>query len=284
MLKQRLLTVAILLPFFIWGVLSLSVPHFSLLMAAFMVMGSWEWGTLMGIQKTVLRVAYSFVIASLMGLVWVGQQIGYNLGQPILIASAIWWVVAVYLVISYPRHMSTWGAPSASFFIGVLVLVPTWVALVSLKSHSEYGGLLVMTVFLLIWAADTGAYFAGRKFGKTKLAPRVSPGKSWEGVAGGLLLVALVVTVLVAQFNLSDNISMPAWIFFGIALLTVAVSVLGDLAESMFKRRVGVKDSGKLLPGHGGMLDRIDSVTAATPVFVLCMAYTLDFPFLQHGV
>jgi len=283
-LKQRLLTVAILLPFFVWGVLSLSVSHFSLLIAAFMILGSWEWTTLMGVKKTVFRVLFSLAIAGLMGLVWMGQKMGYNLGQPILTASAIWWIVAVYFVVNYPRHTATWGATSISFLIGILVLVPTWVALVSLKSHSEFGGLLVMTVFLLIWAADTGAYFAGRKFGKNKLAPSVSPGKSWEGVAGGLLLVALVVAVLVGQLDLSENILMPAWVFFAIALFTVAVSILGDLAESMFKRRVGVKDSGKLLPGHGGVLDRIDSVTAATPIFVLCLGYSVDFPFLQQGI
>jgi phosphatidate cytidylyltransferase len=282
-LKQRLLTAAILLPLFIWAVLSLSLSQFALLIAVFVLIGSWEWTTLMGIKRFPVRIIFSTMVAIVLGLVWFGQQSVYNLGSYILLASAVWWLFALYFVISYPRRTALWSASWLGFLIGGLILIPTWVALVSLKSHVLHGGILVISLFVLIWAADSGAYFAGRKFGKTKLAPSVSPGKSWEGVAGGLLLVVLVVIILLSQTSMQTTVSMPMWLFVGIALLTVMVSILGDLAESMFKRRVGVKDSGKLLPGHGGVLDRIDSVTAAAPAFVLCMNYSVDFPFLQQG-
>jgi phosphatidate cytidylyltransferase len=148
----------------------------------------------------------------------------------------------------------------------LIVLIPTWLAVVALHESGEQGPLLVMYLLSLIWVADSGAYFSGRAWGKRKLAPSVSPGKSWEGVGGGALL-SLAYAVGAAQvLGLPGN----QWpLFVVLSLVTVLFSVLGDLTESMFKRHAGIKDSGTLLPGHGGVLDRIDSVTAAAPVFVV---------------
>ena len=142
----------------------------------------------------------------------------------------------------------------------MLVLIPAWLALVRL--HAQ-GPALMLFLLLLVVAADIGAYFAGRHFGRNKLAPRVSPGKTWEGVMGGVVGAAVVALVGVSIFHVS------AAPFIGLSLVTVLASVVGDLTESLFKRHAGVKDSGSLLPGHGGVLDRVDSVTAAAPIFLV---------------
>jgi phosphatidate cytidylyltransferase len=140
------------------------------------------------------------------------------------------------------------------------VLVPAWLALVVLHEHAPQ---LVLLLILLVVAADVGAYFGGRKFGRHKLAPAVSPGKTWEGVAGGLVAAMLMATAGIYWLHLTP---LP---FFALSALVVVASIVGDLTESMFKRHAGLKDSGSLLPGHGGVLDRVDSVTAAAPFFLI---------------
>jgi len=149
--------------------------------------------------------------------------------------------------------------------IGFLVLIPAWVAMVGMKAHPQ-GNLLIFMLFLLVWGADIGAYFTGKRFGRKKLIPQVSPGKTREGVLGGLAVCVLVAI----GFAISSELSMGATLaLLLLALVTGMVSVLGDLFESMFKRERGIKDSGRILPGHGGILDRIDSLTAAAPIFLL---------------
>jgi phosphatidate cytidylyltransferase len=151
---------------------------------------------------------------------------------------------------------------------GVMLLVPMWVALINL--HSDYGGEYFLLLMLLIWGADSGAYFVGRVFGKHKLAPKVSPGKSVEGVIGGVIFAVVIMLIFLQYQNIAiDN-------YFGYLLLAIVVtsiSVLGDLYESLFKRISGFKDSGNILPGHGGILDRIDSLTAAAPFFLLGLSF-----------
>jgi phosphatidate cytidylyltransferase len=154
--------------------------------------------------------------------------------------------------------------------IGVLVLVPAWVSLQQLKTYDQSNFLILLLMFL-IWGADIGAYFAGRAFGNKKLAPAVSPGKSWAGLYGGLLTAALIViTMTFASGDLQFD-SALWWQFFATCMLVTLISVLGDLSESMFKRFRGIKDSSNLLPGHGGILDRIDSLVAAGPVYALLL-------------
>ncbi|MEM9056937.1 MAG: phosphatidate cytidylyltransferase, partial [Pseudomonadota bacterium] len=149
---------------------------------------------------------------------------------------------------------------------GLLVLVPAWVILVRVHASEVLGPGWLLFVFAVVWAADTGAYFVGKAFGHSRLAPRVSPGKTWEGVGGGLGLAGIVAAVGAWAFGV------PALPFIGICIATALVSIVGDLTVSMFKRHAGVKDSGRLFPGHGGILDRIDSITAAAPVFALGLA------------
>jgi phosphatidate cytidylyltransferase len=266
MLKQRLLTAAILVPLVVWGILRLPTEYLAMVLALFVLQGAWEWTGLMKISGSVKRGLYVLVVAAgLLGSWWLLRGDSSNwMAVPVL--SLFWWLLAIALVLQFPGAASRWSSSVAQFVIGLIVLIPTWLAVVALHESGEQGPLLVMYLLSLIWVADSGAYFSGRAWGKRKLAPSVSPGKSWEGVAGGALL-SLVYALGAAQvLGLPGN----QWpLFVVLSLVTVLFSVLGDLTESMFKRHAGIKDSGTLLPGHGGVLDRIDSVTAAAPVFVV---------------
>jgi phosphatidate cytidylyltransferase len=170
-----------------------------------------------------------------------------------------WWLVA-FLWLALRAQA---GGPRAAAVAGFLVLVPAGIGLSDLVRLQPNGRLLLLYLLVLIASADVGAYFGGRLFGRHKLAPQVSPGKTWEGLVAGMLAAA---GVAVAGASIFD---MPFWPWLLLCLLVAIVSVIGDLTESMFKRHVGLKDSGRLLPGHGGLLDRIDSLTAAAPTFLL---------------
>lgn len=266
MLKTRIITALILAPIAIVGIFFLPPLGFALFTGAIITLGAWEWANLSGIEGQGGRVAYAAVVAGVLyGLLNVPAV-------AVLWLALVWWFVSFLLVRSYPAGSAGWGSVPARAIMGLLVLLPAWVGL----NHLRTGGLdfgtvsnslwAILYVFCVVWVADIGAYFAGRAFGKAKLAPRVSPGKSWAGVWGGLVAVgvfALLVSLIVSA-------SVPETIFLILAsLATGLVSVLGDLLESMLKRFRGVKDSSQLLPGHGGIMDRIDSLTVAIPVFAL---------------
>ena len=218
--------------------------------------GVWEWA---GFAKLPLlgRAGYTALFAAAMALGWsrFGDQ-----GLAVLLAAALaWWLFALVLVLRFPRTFSTTFVVLA----GIVVLLPSWALLVSLHAEGSLGAALAFTLLLIVWAADVGAFVFGRWLGRTKLAPAVSPGKTWEGVSGGLLAAGLTAAAAAAWLEL------PALQLVALGVATALISVLGDLTQSMFKRNVGLKDSGKLLPGHGGVLDRIDSLTAAVPAFVV---------------
>jgi len=270
MLKQRVITALILAPLFVWGVIALPTTYISLLFALMISVGAAEWVRLMGEPPAMKKYPFIALIWILMvASAWASQHT--MLFYLLLSVSALWWCYAVWLLQRYSAHVLQCGAQGkvtqfslpALPVIGIVLLVPTWIAMVVLHSVSPYWLLLMM---VLIWSADTGAYFAGRAFGKRKLAPQVSPGKSWEGVAGAM---AMTVVVSLVGGVLLDVSGVALFGLVILALITVAFSIVGDLMESLMKRRVGVKDSGTLLPGHGGVLDRIDSLTAAAPIFAL---------------
>jgi phosphatidate cytidylyltransferase len=173
--------------------------------------------------------------------------------------SMLWWAYAFAGILRFPVPI---GRPAA-LVSGVLVLLPAWVALVELLYTSVDGRKLLLLALATVWAADVGAYFAGRRYGRVKLAPRVSPGKTWEGVIGGIVCAALAAAAGAAILGHAVAPALP------LGMSVAAISVVGDLTVSMFKRNRGLKDSGNLFPGHGGVLDRVDSVTAAAPLFVL---------------
>jgi len=273
MLKQRLLTAAILVPLVVWGILRLPTPYLALVLALFIAQGAWEWTGFMKLKAIWLRVLYVLVVVLALACSWVFQLDSFLLSAgvdsdwlalPML--SLFWWLLAIAWVLTYPRTMQRYSSPAMLALIGLVILVPTWLAVVGLHASGAQGPMLVMYLLSLIWVADSGAYFGGRKWGKRKLAPSVSPGKSWEGVGSGAILSVAY------AFGAAQVLDLPGnqWLVFVVlSLVTVFFSVLGDLTESMFKRHAGMKDSGTLLPGHGGVLDRIDSVTAAAPVFVV---------------
>ena len=258
MLKQRIITALILLPLVLGAIFYLSSPWFALAIAIPVALGAWEWANIMGIEDSKARMPYVAGIVAGLLVVYL-----LNIGL-VLIVSCLWWAVAVWLVKSYPNEVERWQSRNTLGVIGVLVLVPAWWSLVVIQRQPD-GEWWLLYVMLLVWGADTGAYFVGRKFGKNKLAPSVSPGKSREGLWGGLAVTSVI--ALIVAFSTQASAQVGLIPFLLISLVAVMGSVYGDLAESMFKRHRGIKDSSQLLPGHGGILDRIDSITAAVPLF-----------------
>ncbi|WP_438283370.1 phosphatidate cytidylyltransferase [Pseudomonas alabamensis] len=263
MLKQRIITALILLPIALGGFFLLQGGDFALFIGLVVSLGAWEWARLAGLEAQPLRLAYAAVIAGALMVL----HLMPDLAPWVLGASVIWWGLATWLVLTYPRSSELWASAACRLLIGVLVLLPAWQGLILLK-HWSMGNWLILSVMVLVWAADIGAYFSGRAFGKRKLAPQVSPGKSWEGVYGGLA-VSLAIVVVVGLYR-DWSLGQVLIGVLGGALVVMA-SVIGDLTESMFKRRSGIKDSSNLLPGHGGVLDRIDSLTAAIPLFAVLL-------------
>ncbi|WP_298440490.1 phosphatidate cytidylyltransferase [uncultured Ferrimonas sp.] len=274
MLKQRVLTALMLLPLAVAAIFMLPLQQFAIVIAIVMALAGREWGAfvLPGVApaKLVFGAAIAAILAALMFFVpleslWLDGQLN-SVYQGITIAGALWWLVALGLVLTFPRSSTLWqpNAMLKSLF-GQLTILPCFTAMVALKGWvGDFDGAwLVLAVLLLVWGADTGAYFVGKAIGKNKLIPRVSPGKTREGLAGGMLVCALLSLV---AWQMVPNINAVEAIVLG--MVTGLASALGDLSESMFKRAAKIKDSGRLLPGHGGVLDRIDSVTAAMPVFV----------------
>ena len=263
MLKQRIITAAILLPIALIGFFVLEGLAFALFIGAVVVLGSWEWARLAGYEAQPVGVLYATAVALLL---W-GLYLVPSLASWLLSISVIWWLAATALVVTYPSSQRHWGGPAGSLLIGLLILLPAWQGLVLLKQWPQ-GNWLIVAVMVLVWAADIGAYAAGKAFGRRKLAPLVSPGKSWEGMIGGLF-TSLLITLLVGLYQ-SWTTRELVLALLGAALVVV-ISVVGDLTESMFKRSSGIKDSSQLLPGHGGVMDRIDSLTAAVPVFTVLL-------------
>ncbi len=254
-LRKRILTAVVLAVALLVIVLCLAPLWTVVLVSAGLLMGAWEWSGFLKLPTTALRAAYVGLIAVLCFAAWSFSVTAA--GRMLIMGVAlIWWCLALLWVSCAPHRVSTWSAALA----GILALVPAWLALVRLRVILAEGAQWVLFAFVLVWAADIGAYFAGRRFGRVHLAPQVSPGKTWEGVLGGVALSALIALLGAAWFHL------PKTIFLFLCLSAVAFSIVGDLTESMLKRYVGVKDSGTLFPGHGGVMDRIDSITAAAPV------------------
>lgn len=262
MLKQRVLTALVLAPVALAGIFLLPLAYFQWFILAIMIIAAWEWADLCHIEPQGFRWSYAMLVAA--ALIFIISIMSVPAHFTLLVACGFW-VAALLAVVRYPAGLGLWSPKVTRILMGVLVLVPTWQGLVLLKAIAPDGKLLLL-LMLLVWGADIGAYFAGRAWGKRKLAPAVSPGKTWAGLMGGVtcsLLIALGLSIY-WQLPMADLVSLML-----VCAVTVLASVLGDLFESMLKRHRGIKDSSQLLPGHGGVLDRIDSLTAASPVFAL---------------
>ncbi len=261
MLRIRILTASLLGVGLLVSLFALPASWTVLVFALVLTLAAWEWAGFGSLERAGTRLAYVAGVAVLAWLSWEWTRSTAHL-KWFLIGACAWWLTAfLWLIVAPGRHR-----PGLALICGVPVLVPTFIALarvqVSVSSFAR-GPEMVLWMLLLVFAADIGAYFAGRSLGRHKLAPRVSPGKTWEGAIGGLVAVALVALLGAVHLALPP----AAGVAFGCAV--GIFSVIGDLTESMFKRAAGLKDSGSLLPGHGGMLDRIDSVTAAAPLYAL---------------
>lgn len=260
MLKERLLTAAVLLPIVLWCVFSGVAGAFTVFSAVIVLIAAYEWTGIMRFKGMAWRFVFIALIAFSMSSMQ-GRSLDEGLGLVLLVTSLLW-LMFLYWVATYPKTAAQWDRPSMMVAMGWFLLVPTWVGLVELHSMSPWWLLYVLG---LVWGADTGAYAAGRTLGKVKLAPHVSPGKTREGLFGGIALTTVLAAVVASQLSLTAP---QAAVFMLLSLVTVLASVLGDLLESMGKRQAGIKDSGSIFPGHGGALDRIDSITAAAPVFM----------------
>jgi len=274
LLKQRIITALILAPLMIGGIFFLPIEQFAYFIGFIVTIAAWEWANLSGYESPIARIGYAVLMSACVFTTGYFMHTDPELHSKVLAAGAAWWLIACLLVIQYPKKVSLWQAKPVRAILGFFVLIPMWVGFMTLKSQ-EHSALIIVYVMLLIWGADTGAYFAGKTWGKAKLAPNVSPGKSWAGFWGGLAttgLIAIIFSLCVNQWlrpMTLDDFSLLAIITF----ITAIISVMGDLVESMMKRHRGIKDSSQLLPGHGGVLDRIDSMASAVPVFAFFMMF-----------
>ena len=265
-LKQRIATAVIMA-----AVLFLPRPALAAVFAVVVCLGAWEWSRLAGLVHPAARAAYVLVLSA--GLAWL--YVYCNLAgsptreqvQPLLGLACLWWSFALLWVKSFPASAIIWRSVPVRCLMGILILAPAWLAAVFLLSLPR-GGVLMVVLVMVVVAADVGAYFAGKTFGRHQLAPSVSPNKTWEGFGGGL--ASCLVLALLLWYLLPPGFEhVHALGAVTVALATALASVVGDLTVSMVKRESGHKDSGKLLPGHGGLLDRLDSICGAAPVFAL---------------
>lgn len=273
-MKQRIITALVLAPLIILGIFKLPFIAFIAFIAAVTVIGFWEWSQFSGGSSRLMSMAPGVILAgALVALAYPQISFSHSLSsfhQSLLTIGVVWWAWASYAALNFPDSSLCWEHKTKlKQLFGLLTLLPFFWSVVLLRSEGleqdfSHGAKLVLFVCLVVWTADSAAYFAGRRFGKRKMAPNVSPNKTIEGLIGGVVASVLVGWLVAQWFDIhfANYLMMVVTI-----LLTVVLSVLGDLVESMFKRVSGIKDSGSLIPGHGGVLDRIDSLTSAFPVF-----------------
>lgn len=256
MLKQRIITAIVLIPLFLLFLAYSSHQVFAIVTTVIVLLGAWEWAQFLKPISTLQKIFYVLLTAILLIA---------SLFIPIpgvLLLASIWWTMAIPLIYFFPKSVRVLGRFS-KIVMGLLALIPCWVALNYIHYQSD-GFYTLLYLFILIWGADSFAYFAGKAFGKHKLAPTVSPGKSLEGALGALFFGLIFTAFVMGYIGVAKNM-------WGLGLLlssiTIIYSIIGDLTESMFKRDAKIKDSGQMIPGHGGLLDRIDSLLAAAPIF-----------------
>lgn len=271
MTRTRLLAALIMTPLAIAAVLLLPTPWLVALAAVLFLAGLWEWFRLAEIDDTLHRsVLLVANLAMMVAIVWAsrsGSGYSFVLFQLATVVGVVWWLLAMVWLKNF-EFASDHDTHARMFKLaaGTLAVVPAWCALALIHGSNPNGHRWLLIALVVIWAADSGAYFAGRRFGKRKLSPRISPNKTVEGLVGGMI-AALAVALIGAPLAGASLAQLP--LVAVLVVVTVAFSVVGDLFESLLKRHVGAKDSGDLIPGHGGILDRIDSVLAALPVFAL---------------
>ena len=256
MLKQRVLTAVVALGMLLIVLFVLPPVITQVVITVLILISAWEWSGLLKLETMVMRLGYVVLIAAFLAIASFGLVDDMAVGVVLKVALA-WWLIALIWMFVFPTPIPT----LVGWTCGILILIPAYLAIISLQPD------LLLFVLIIVWMTDIGAYFAGKHLGKVKLAPRISPKKTWEGVFGGLLAVAVLVLLRAHWLQIDIVVLLP------FCLAVASISIIGDLTVSMFKRDAGVKDSGRLFPGHGGVLDRIDSVAAAAPLFALGISW-----------
>ncbi len=278
MLLTRVITASILAPFIIWGILKLPNDYFRYIWGAVILLCAWEWSNLAGLKTAISRVLFLVAIVVSLMPFWYWTDIIAHIAQYLessdilkystaidwfaTPAVAFWFVVSLAIKRNEKQLLKSRPSIKSKLIVGWFVLVVAWLFLDRLRHF--HGPAFVLFLFFLIWLADISAYFVGRAYGKTKLSPHISPGKTIAGLNGALVVAILTAITLGFFYDFKTIIKFD---FILLSLTTVLVSVYGDLGVSLAKRWRGVKDSGTLLPGHGGLLDRLDSLLAAIPIF-----------------
>ncbi len=279
MLKQRIITAAVLIPVVLAVIFLIELKWFIVAVGILAGLAAFEWAALCKLNK-LWCYCYSAFAALILVLAWwaflymdLGSFVISLLAVVIILYlyTSIYWLYALFVIVLYQRNLLPKFLSKLDFSsldIGLLVIVSMGCSLIFLRrAENLHGESLLLFLLVLIWSADTAAYFVGKKWGRRKLASRVSPGKTWEGTLAGAAAGGMVAWGYVFFFGST----IKGTVFIGLSLITVCFSVVGDLMESMMKRQAGCKDSGSILPGHGGVLDRIDSLTAAAPIFVMLL-------------
>jgi len=262
MLKTRVITALLLVSALALVLFAMPPLAAALAFAGIAALAAWEWGGLMK-QDQPARVMYAFV---LLLFCWQLTVAAAPLVPVLLGISAAFWILVVPFWFRYKWTLA--GNDFFGYLMGALVILPTWAAMVALHAVSVW---LLLAVMALVWVADIAAYFAGRAFGRHKLAPAISPGKTWEGVAGAVVGVLVYGGIVLGFSPLAGKVALATPLLALLLVLLTAVSIMGDLFESLLKRQAGIKDSSGLLPGHGGVLDRIDALTSTLPLAALIL-------------
>ena len=261
-LRKRIVTAVVLASLLLGSLLTGKPALFSLLLGTFVSIAAWEWAGLIHCRQTQQRVLYAILLTWPLPFLYISITSSWI--SMVVLLGVVGWCVAAIMVLGYQAvgRFVPAGRP-LGYLTGLLVLIPAWTGLVWLYPHRQ-GPQLILLFFVMIWLEDSVAFGAGRRWGKNRLASRVSPGKTWEGFYAGVVAAF----VLACAFVVYEGFAVPAGMWLIVLCVVCAIfSVIGDLFISMFKRQANVKDSSHLLPGHGGVLDRIDSITAAAPVF-----------------
>lgn len=266
MLKQRVITALILAGLFLAALFFLPSSGWSVLVAVIVMQGAWEWSKLAKMRGLAAWLYLLAMLGSILAILWIYGNVLPQ--QKASLQIVIYGISAAFWIILVPAWFRRGWKTHNLWLLGVVgwvVLLPTGMAMLDLRAELPQPWWL-LGVMGMVWMADISAYFAGRRFGKNKLAPSISPGKTWEGVAGAMLGVMVYVALVIFGSGMTQHYSLLLF-----ALAGVALSVIGDLFESAIKRQAGVKDSGALLPGHGGLLDRIDALTSTLPLAALVL-------------
>ena len=278
-LKQRIISALILALCFIFITTQSSETIFTHIMTGTILVVSWEWAALVGLIKIEQKLGFVTSVAATLASLYFfldithgSKEINSDRAIIILCLGLFFWLFSIYLLRGYPGNSKIWNHPSKIAIMGLMALIPAWCGIIQLKYIVAEGDLILVAV-IMVAVADIAGYFFGKAFGVVKLAPKISPNKTWAGVWGATISGVLLCFPIIWIFN---NFMLELNYFWGaivllLSLLVVFFSIVGDLLESMLKRNQNMKDSGSLLPGHGGILDRVDGLIAVLPMFTLVM-------------